>query len=116
MSPANPLPWIYREDEFGVSICYGPEDADIHIARLGKSPDSDSGRRSRRARPDDVKDAAYLIHAANAYPTLVATLRQIAERVPPHVNGDGATESARAVLRALGELPPAPPPGGSRGG
>ena len=35
---------------------------------------------------------------------LVAALRDIANRVPASINGDGATESARALLRTLGEL------------
>jgi FMN phosphatase YigB (HAD superfamily) len=39
-----------------------------------------------------------------AYPKLIAFVREVANRVPLHVAGDGATERARQLLRSLGEI------------
>jgi hypothetical protein len=50
---------------------------------------------------DERQDLAYIAHAANAYPQLVAQLRALIA-VGPSKGGEG--DSARALLRALGEL------------
>ena len=46
------------------------------------------------------QDAAYIVHAANAYPKLVKYIKQLTD---PDCFKDVAEEEARALLRELGE-------------
>ena len=54
-----------------------------------------------------LENAAYIAHAANAYPQLVAALHTLLDTsvVPTYmqVEGAAASEQARALLRSLGE-------------
>lgn len=64
----------------------------------------------RACESQDSKDAAYIVHAANAYPKLVEALRETLRdrltqanlhQLPPGIRA--RLESARALLRELGE-------------
>ena len=86
-SPATSLPWD------------GP-------VNYGVSKFEVQGPHSRLATVDKLPDAAYIVHAANAYPKLVEALRGIVEQVEC-MNAQGAFgadyDTARALLRELGE-------------
>lgn len=48
------------------------------------------------------QDAAYIVHASNAYPKLVEALRFVITHHAP-TNPLNPTDNARAILRGLGE-------------
>jgi hypothetical protein len=80
MMPATPLPWGHYKDI--VSLDRGHSDDDYYLYCV-------------------EPDAAYIVHAANAYPKLVKALRQIAK---PALGGKAQQYAAQAILRELGEL------------
>ena len=51
----------------------------------------------------DSEDAAYIVHAANAYPKLVEALQSIANAPATQPEAIGIALAARSVLRELGE-------------
>lgn len=88
--PATPLPWSTGPAIADCFPLHGRIDAVGSVAR---------GR-----------DAAYIVHACNAYPELVAALQQVAGR--PRAEDDGEVTAdeinelialARALLAKLGE-------------
>ena len=85
--PATALPWE------------GP-------VNYGVSKFEVQGPHSRLATVDKLPDAAYIVHAANAYPKLVKALRNLKEQVEC-MNAQQAFgrdyEEAAALLRELGE-------------
>ena len=86
--PATPLPWKlgtrYPCRILGVaSAC---EDQDEGTETEGQK-----------------QDAAYIVHACNAYPQLVAALSKMLANGPGADHGLGAELSARDLLRDLGE-------------
>lgn len=94
--PATPLPLRFLPDDWNYIVdANGNIVAEIPCQVVEK----------------DMELGDYIVRACNEYPKLiedrarlVEALRSIANRVPPNVAGDGATETARAVLRELGEL------------
>jgi hypothetical protein len=90
-SPATSLPWAEP-------VNYGASKFEIQ------------GQNSRLATIDKLPDAAYIVHAANAYPKLVEALRETLRdrltqanlhQLPPGIRA--RLEAARALLRELGE-------------
>lgn len=90
-TPETPLPWqagpLFHKEERALFY-------DDH---------SRSGRRTRRIDPDNSGafrpgDAAYIEHAANAYPRLVAALSSCASFL-----ANDESDQARALLCELGE-------------
>lgn len=87
MKPATPLPWVYPRSTFPFEI-FGVNATNQKLVDVGNIWDAD--------------DAAYVFHAANAYPRLVEALKA-------RVGATGETEEqalghALALLRELGEL------------
>ena len=99
--PATPLPWSISPDGRKWIYCDATKD---HIF-LGNAVTKTDG--------DDeiaVPNAAYIAHAANAYPKLVAALREYVNVVESVNNPNSfgvevrdAGAPARALLRSLGE-------------
>ena len=61
------------------------------------------GERIAYLPPVEERNAAYLVHAANAYPKLVETLRLLASQVDMPNLATGAHVNAAYLLRELGE-------------
>ena len=95
MKPSTPLPWA-------VNRC-GIYDGDGGL--LSATGDDDT------APEDQLANAAYIVHACNAYPRLVEALRNgIEDSCPPLPKNHRALSDgpkwvveARALLRELGE-------------
>ena len=85
-TPATPLPWI--ADTHRINDCNGQ-----NIARA----DNQFGDNI-----DHVQDAAYIVHAANAYPRLVEALR-LCLATDGHGLSTKGELPARALLREFGE-------------
>lgn len=98
VEPANALPWRVEKDDFH----YAPEltaadDSLVFVLEDGDSMDYD-----------------YIVHAANAYPKLVAALREASEQLrraaqwaPAKMTAGVTTlmcDDHEALLRELGEL------------
>jgi hypothetical protein len=94
-SPATSLPWKLKQDKAApYSGIY---------TETGKQITHENGATSD-------ENAAYIVHAANAYPKLVEALRETLRdrltqanlhQLPPGIRA--RLESARALLRELGE-------------
>ena len=120
--PATPLPWeagpwIYSmHDAVYCNVAAGPDrvasvsvhgrlrDSDVHTSKR-KSKGSYTGKLTKAACD---KDAAYLCHAANAYPKLVEALRACVAAASADVVEDmsavsNASDEASDLLRELGE-------------
>ena len=85
MKPATPLPWQSAQYETFSNIVQGQK-------RIGSS--------------FKHQDAAYIVHACNAYPELVAALRDMTRYdsvSEPGAYGYAIT-TARALLAKLGEI------------
>ena len=95
--PATPLPWEkYAGD-------YSEIEGQRMAVVVGKTCISDALDAVHQS------DAAYIVHAANAYPQLVAALRELMLRCDGDegVRADGSniqTMQASAVLHNLGEI------------
>jgi hypothetical protein len=98
MMPATPLPWVFFSD------C-SEEEIGSFIGVNGFSADLPIKERLRR-------DAAYIVHACNAFPKLVAALRDAQQRFSA-LSGLAATYKRSSidpngrVLLELRELPAA---------
>ena len=85
MKPATPLPWVYK---------YGNYQHYVNAGRLqAEGVAFMDGMSENRA-----DDAAYIVHAANAYPLIIGLLMEQVKANPTR------TESVQALLRELGEL------------
>jgi len=92
--PATPLPWLRAGRDADTRGIFLRSDfrkpAAYHVLVMGAPAD---------------QDAAYIVHACNAYPRLVEALRGLWS----HFKHDGSDEadalakSARALLRSFGE-------------
>ena len=85
--PATALPWKYQAEgraQFGI----------LGSARLPAPHPTAQNNQT---------DAAYIAHAANAYPRLVEFARFVASQDPNGLTTEG--NRARALLRELGEKP-----------
>lgn len=94
MKPATPLPW-----KFAAAVQNnGPNYFVVGTGRWGEPSAADCAREA---------DAAYVAHAANAYPRLVEVLRALADSSHGGMSAarflDDAGMYARALLRELGE-------------
>lgn len=123
IKPATPLPWqIGQEHSAGEGTFYNantifPAGADVTtggIAQVYRVPmHQDLSRilelaKERASYAEGYRDAAYIVHACNAYPRMVEALRELADRCDGEegVRADGSniqTFAARAVLIQLGE-------------
>jgi len=86
MKPATPLPWetaVNGEEPPQWDVC-GADDGDM-VADLMNMPKTGE------------QDAAYIVHACNAYPELVAALKYMS------TDREDCWEKARALLARLGE-------------
>lgn len=83
--PATPLPWEVDEE---ATIC-------------GNNSAVAFTRRRESAYMDE--DAAYIAHAANAYPKLVEALRALHKEAGDFYGTTKNMRKARALLRQLGE-------------
>ena len=103
MKPATPLPWgtialDWRSNDLGaVSAGIQTPNEPPHFV----SQDSMS--------LDPAQDAAYIVHAANAYPVLVAALQALVKAEEAYGDETNVAVNhewlrAREVLRDLGEL------------
>ena len=109
--PATPLPWIVATREGMAAQQYGACIYSEHFNRPGVVDGRGSVAEVRG--PGTVEsanqNAAYIVHACNAYPELVATLRK-AEALAVKSQRDGLTmedtgdflDEARALLAKLG--------------
>lgn len=95
IKPARPLPWELVKES-------AQENPFWHKANLfaGSAGVSEMAFHNRHGQ--GAQNAAYIAHAANAYPRLVAVLRKCAE-LADHGPFIGADE-AKTLLRELGEL------------
>lgn len=89
MKPATSLPWIVWNDETGCLI----QEEQCEFTHVPTSV-AEVYR--------DCKDAAYIVHACNAYPRLVEALREVIE-VWSSYDTSGTLEDARALLAELGK-------------
>ena len=101
IKPATPLPWAH--EQIGVSDA-GPNGVDVFD--IGPV-DHEGCMRVRVATVAD-EDAAYIVHAANAYPKLVEALRSLVKAEEEYgdqgnVAINEAWMPAAALLRELGE-------------
>lgn len=93
MKPATPLPWK-------VSGLGYLSDGKKVLARTESAPTQYQQRIDLC-----MEDAAYIAHAANAYPRLVEALRQMVGAMHQMDKGHhGDVLAAAALLRELGEL------------
>lgn len=96
MKPATVLPWSHQEDRRGRIRIFGPNG--IEVARaLWKSVKTKEQRDQNRA---------YIAHACNAYPALVAALRESQQHLdarPEDTGLDIIRQRNAALLRSLGE-------------
>jgi hypothetical protein len=85
--PATPLPWTDIDG--------------LHNGIVGRS--ASSLRVAKEVKFAD--DRAYIVHAANAYPELVAALRQLVTHMDAIVPAtkQNARDNARSLLAKLGE-------------
>ncbi len=99
MKPATPLPWQQDDDTY----ILGPDGSSV----LAPTLDGED-----RGECYEAQDAAYIVHACNAYPRLVEALGDILAvlshdpdnaRLARAIYGNGAADKARALLRELGE-------------
>lgn len=108
--PATPLPWIAHDSNDGVPGLILPGApvvaGGLVVARVWESLDPII--HVERA----TQNAAYIAHAANAYPRLVAALREAvaaaamrSDSVKSVDRHYAALDAANDVLRDLGELP-----------
>lgn len=94
--PATPLPWIAHS---GTIVTGGNPSFAVADYAMDRSTDGNP-------RVDDQVNAAYSLHAANAYPKLVEACRGIVacgDYIGPGANARNAQGAARALLRELGE-------------
>ncbi len=90
--PATPLPWSEGEDRQGRRRIFGPDG--IECARaLWKVV---------KTKQQVSQNRVYIAHAANAYPKLVAALREASECLDDW-SDDDTRSRAIALLRELGE-------------
>lgn len=96
--PATALPWEFRPDATeanpywrGASMWSGG----ACVVRMDFT----------NAHGQGAQNAAYIAHAANAYPRLVAALRAATARLQQETDGDAWTlhQQGAALLRELGE-------------
>jgi hypothetical protein len=104
-TPATPLPWLHNETTRRPLVVSG------YYARIC----NDEGRDAETiaivpfARPEDTvaeRDAAYIAHAANAYPQLVAALHNVHAALVENgaeANLANIISDAAALLASLGE-------------
>lgn len=88
--PATALPWEYWESTNADDPAYNRIDGATH-----------AGVANIAAWADGAQDAAYIVHAANAYPELVAALRACIHNDQNNMRAGSA--EARALLAKLGE-------------
>lgn len=88
MKPATPLPWKLS----GLGYVSGSK---VVLARTEAAPAQYQERIDL-----SMEDAAYLVHAANAYPRLVAELQRLCVEIPAQL---GAPPMKNVLLRELGE-------------
>lgn len=99
MRPGTPLPWVRREK---VDCNYGRYSAAMGPVIL----DPSEGEYAEACSEDD---AAYIAHACNAYPRLVASLKECLALVESDYTGtkgdlsNGVAPRAAALLTELGE-------------
>jgi hypothetical protein len=95
--PATPLPWSADDDEIGSQV----NSENVSVARLGNLDKwvHDEVPDPGELDPDVSVDAAYIAHAANAYPKLVAALDMAFSRL----SDKAAREEIAALLLELGE-------------
>ena len=104
--PSTPLPWSVFEHRDHSGIGIGPRYTDPvfkygevrHVCNIL----SLSGTWPRSMSKEQQADAAYIVTACNAYPQLVAALRDL-WRVSYYANSPDEMEAASALLRSLGE-------------
>ena len=94
MKPATSLPWSI--EQIGVTNM-GPDGEDVFD--IGPC-DREGAMHKRISTVAGYSDAAYLVHAANAYPKLVELVRYLAA----HPGDLAQVDRAEALLRELGEL------------
>ena len=93
-TPATPLPWHEKQ---------------VHLNYQGRvlmhSIEGGTRRLDDQSGHFTPEDAAYLAHAANAYPKLIDTLRAVNAAVHPFdsIANRLAAAAAYALLRELGE-------------
>lgn len=112
VKPATPLPWEFDAEPGSLSGWIGQPDTEEREGTVVASPEP-HGRMAMSARKNATKvrvlderskqDAAYIVHAANAYPKLVEALRTLidADREGALCNDQFA--AAIDTLRELGE-------------
>lgn len=93
MKPATSLPW--STEHIGVSDA-GPNGEDV----FDIGPCDHEGAMRKRVATVAGDDAAYIVHACNAYPRLVKVL----EAAVMYGEGADIESMARDLLRELGEL------------
>lgn len=94
--PATPLPWYRAAADRHVQLT--PESSGPWL----RTAHVEGSTRDEWARIEsNQRDVAYIVHAANAYPRLVETIKGW---LPRDVSEDGTQDQAmRALLRELGE-------------
>ena len=79
MKPATPLPWVIGMREGMAAAMYGVNISSEHFNRPGVVDGRGSVAEVRGPVTVEqaAENAAYIVHAANAYPELVAALRDL---------------------------------------
>lgn len=108
--PAAPLPWRAQEwtSHAASTVVIDDQQSPTGVSIVAECEAYDP--------TDRVRDAAYIAHAANAYPKLIEALRALQQRMdgcqlgPVNGGRDEAdaiaaeAEESRALLRELGEV------------
>lgn len=71
-APVSPLPWAQIQ---GTSLIVVAKDGTAWVAQATRHARGASHRQQQ-------SDAAYIVHAANLYPTLIAALKELRDLVP----------------------------------
>jgi len=112
-TPATPLPWKHEAETATHRKTRGPfAGTETRINRVVGSDDAIVASTSTgfgHLYADMGDDMAYIAHAANAYPRLVAALRELTLRCDGEegIRADGSniqTIAAHAILEKLGEI------------
>ena len=101
MKPATPLPWNIVGDQKSGAIVKAGDGIASHVAKYNDQWVCEE--HGNEASDAAFRNAAYIVHAANAYPRLVAALRRTHARLAAYGTSDAA-DQALALLRELGEV------------
>ena len=95
-TPATPLPWAQNQVDPRCIMGKRNDRPDVEWSQVAAS----QPRQAMHAH-EAIADAAYIAHAANAYPRLVAELKRLCVEIPRMLGSNQTMKND--LLRELGE-------------